>query len=192
MNSTKPLKNLAGFNSSPFNPDNPSGGNAIVGARFIGRLTVNNRPKNRAPTKHERSNELSGFNPTPLKGRDLFRSPLAVKISLLTALLIITPPSGADELGRLFFTPAQRAQLDHSYVREARPDNNNRALTLDGIVQKHGGKRTAWINGVPQQAGSSDDKTPESLPVTVPGQSKPVKIKVGQKVLINPAASSGQ
>ncbi len=104
--------------------------------------------------------------------------------------LIATTPAHAEELGRLFFTPAQRAQLDYSYAREARPDNNDRGgLILNGIVQKHGGKRTAWINGVPQEAGSSDDKTPESLPVTVPGQSKPVKIKVGQRVLLSPSAS---
>ena len=116
-----------------------------------------------------------------------------IRPTLLFLGLIAAPPTHAEELGRLFFTPAQRAQLDHNYARETRPDNNNdRALRLDGIVQKHGGKRTAWINGVPQQAGSSDDKTPESLPVTVPGQSKPVKVKVGQKVLINPTASSGQ
>ena len=113
--------------------------------------------------------------------------------ALLFLGLIATPPANAEQLDRLFFTPAQRAQLDHNYAREARSDNNNdRTLTLNGIVQKHGGKRTAWINGVPQQAGSSDDKTPESLPLTVPGLSKPVKVKVGQKVLINPAASSGQ
>ena len=115
-----------------------------------------------------------------------------IRPTLLFLGLIATTPAHAEELGRLFFTPAQRTQLDHSYAREARPDNNDRALRLDGIVQKHGGKRTAWINGVPQQAGSSDDKTPESLPLTVPGQSKPVKVKVGQKVLINPASPSGQ
>ena len=32
------------------NTDNPLGENAVVGARLIGRLTVNNRPMNRAPT----------------------------------------------------------------------------------------------------------------------------------------------
>ena len=41
---------------------------------------------------------------------------------------------------------------------------------LNGIVQKHGGKRTVWINGVPQQAGSSNDRTPESQTVQLPGK----------------------
>jgi hypothetical protein len=40
---------------------------------------------------------------------------------------------------------------------------------------------------VPQSAGHSDERAPESVPVAVPGQSQPVKIKVGQKVILNPA-----
>jgi hypothetical protein len=51
-------------------------------------------------------------------------------------------------------------------------------------VQKHGGERTVWINGVPQLAGKSDERAPESVPVSIPGQSQPVKVKVGQKVLL--------
>ncbi len=93
----------------------------------------------------------------------------------------------AEELGRLFFTPEQRAQLDYSYAREARPGGNNDGeLILNGIVQKHGGKRTAWINGVPQQAGSSDERTPESVSVAIPGQNKSIQLKVGQRVLLSP------
>jgi hypothetical protein len=96
----------------------------------------------------------------------------------------------AEGIGRLFYTPAQRAQLDHSYARDAQPDgNNDRALMLNGIVQMDGGKRTVWINGVPQVAGRSDEKTPESVPVPVPGQRNPVKLKVGQRVLLNPSVN---
>jgi hypothetical protein len=96
----------------------------------------------------------------------------------------------AEPLGRLFFTPEQRAQLDYSKLQGSDTGNSGRALTVNGIVQKHGGKRTAWINGVPQEAGNSDERAPDSLPVAVPGLSKPVKVKVGQKVLINPASDS--
>jgi hypothetical protein len=98
-------------------------------------------------------------------------------------------PTNAEELGRLFFTPEQRTQLDYSYTREASSDNNDRALMLNGIVQKRGGKRTVWINGVPQQMGRSDENTPESVPVPLPGQNKSVKLKVGQRVLLSPSAS---
>ena len=71
----------------------------------------------------------------------------------------------AEELGRLFFTPAQRAQMDYNYAQNAQPSDNVNAVMLNGIVQMQGGKRTAWINGVPQAVGRSDDKAPESVPV---------------------------
>lgn len=119
-----------------------------------------------------------------------------LKIGLYAFALTTATLTHAGELGRLFFTPEQRAQLDYNYAREAQPDsgsapnsNNARALTLNGIVQMHGGKRTAWINGVPQAVGRSDEKTPESLPVPLPGQNKSVKLKVGQRVLLSPSAS---
>ncbi|MEO8331302.1 MAG: hypothetical protein ABI479_02640 [Gallionella sp.] len=99
--------------------------------------------------------------------------------------------SSAEPFGRLFFTPEQRAQLEYSKLQNSESgSSNSRALTVNGIVQRHGGKRTAWINGVPRQAGNSDERAPESLPVAVPGLSAPVKVKVGQKVLINPASDS--
>ncbi|MDO8263858.1 MAG: hypothetical protein Q7T21_11635 [Gallionella sp.] len=117
------------------------------------------------------------------------------KIGLCAFALTTATLTNAGELGRLFFTPEQRAQLDYNYARGTRPDSgsaptdNARALTLNGIVQMHGGKRTAWINGVPQAVGRSDEKTPESLPVPLPGQNKSVKLKVGQRVLLSPSAS---
>lgn len=120
----------------------------------------------------------------------------AFKICLYACALSAATLSHAADLGRLFFTPQQRTQLDHGRAREARPDsggasdsNSRRALTLDGIVQVHGGKRTAWINGVPQTVGRSDESAPESLPVPLPGQNKSVKLKVGQRVLLSPAAA---
>ena len=111
----------------------------------------------------------------------------ARKIGLYALGLIASTLVNAEELGRLFFTPEQRAQLDYGYVRAARPDES--ALTLNGIVQRHEGKRTAWINGVPQQAGGSDEKSPESLSVPLPGQNKSVRLKVGQRVFLNLSAN---
>lgn len=112
-----------------------------------------------------------------------------LKIGLCAFALIAAPLTHAEELGRLFFTPAQRAQLEYSQQQGGDTPDNTRSLTVNGVVQKHGGKRTVWINGVPQQADKSDERAPESVPVAVPGQSQPVKVKVGQRVLINPAAS---
>ena len=113
----------------------------------------------------------------------------ALKIGLIAIGLTIPMFTGAEELGRLFFTPEQRAQLDYGYAQDAGSNNNDHTLILNGIVQKHGGKRTVWINGVPQQAGSSNDKTPESQSVKVPGKANTVKLKVGQRVLLGPSAN---
>jgi len=94
----------------------------------------------------------------------------------------------AAELGRLFFTPEQRYRLDYSYTHATATGNNGSALMVNGIVQKHGGKRTVWINGVPQVAGRSDDGSPASVAVPVPGQNRSVKLKVGQRLLLAPSA----
>jgi hypothetical protein len=42
---------------------------------------------------------------------------------------------------------------------------------------------------VPQAVGRSDEKTPESLAVPLPGQNKTVQLKVGQRLLLNPSAN---
>ena len=123
--------------------------------------------------------------------------PTALKISLCAFTLTAATSVNAEELGRLFFTPQQRAMLE----RSQHPDIGNpgqpgqpdqpaiaESLTVSGIVQKHGGERTVWINGVPQVAGKSDEQAPESVPVAIPGQAQPVKIKVGEKVRLSPPA----
>jgi len=112
-----------------------------------------------------------------------------LKIGLCAFGLFAATLSGADELGRLFFTPEQRAQMDRDSARSPDSSDNRRTLSVTGIVQKHGGERTVWINGVPKRAGKSDERSPESAPIAIPGQAKQIRIKVGQKVFINPAAS---
>jgi len=108
-----------------------------------------------------------------------------LKLGLLAIGLATSTLAGAAQLGRIFFTPEQRAQLDYSYAQGADSNNNSRVLILNGIVQQHGGKRTVWINGVPQPAGSSNDKTPESQTVQLPGKTSTIKLKVGQHVLLD-------
>jgi len=111
------------------------------------------------------------------------------KIGLITYILIAAPLTYAEELGRLFFTAEQRAQLEYSQRQSGDTPDNPRSLTVNGIVQKHGGERTVWINGVPQPAGRSDERAPESVPIAIPGQSQPAKVKVGQRVIIGPATT---
>ena len=107
------------------------------------------------------------------------------------ASLLLSGAANAEELGRLFFTAEQRARMDYTYAQNIKPGDNARTLMLNGIVQLHGGKRTAWINGVPQAVGRSDERTPESVSVPLPGQNKTVQLKVGQRLLLNPTANTG-
>jgi hypothetical protein len=115
-------------------------------------------------------------------------------IILLPLGLMCTLPTQADGLGRLFFTPAQRTQLNQHHPLHSIPSitstapttasedetDNQRTLTVNGIVQKTGGKRIVWINGTPRSMGSDSGSTPESVTVTLPDQSKTVHLKVGQ------------
>lgn len=113
----------------------------------------------------------------------------ALKICLCAFGLNASLPANAEGLGRLFFTPEQRAQLEQGKSQSADPGGGSRVLTVNGIVQKHGGARTVWINGIAQPATGGDERAPESIPVAIPGQSQPVKLKVGQKLLVDPPAS---
>lgn len=112
-----------------------------------------------------------------------------LKTGLFVLLLATAAGAHAEELGRLFFTPQQRAQLERGQQPNVDSPGHADSLTVSGVVQRHGGKRTVWINGVPQAAGTSDEHAPESVPVAVPGQRQPVKVKVGQKVLLDSRAT---
>ncbi|MDD5299121.1 MAG: hypothetical protein PHD65_01350 [Gallionella sp.] len=113
----------------------------------------------------------------------------ALKICLCFYGLSVTPLSNAEELGRLFFTPEQRAQLEQDKSQSTDSGDSHRVLTVNGIVQKHGGARTVWINGIAQPAAGGDERAPESLSIAVVGHAQPVKLKVGQKLLVNPPTS---
>jgi hypothetical protein len=111
--------------------------------------------------------------------RAMNRNSLTLLLLILFGLL---PAAQAGELGRLFFTPQQRQQLDMT-------GNNGRHnyIIVNGIVQKHGGNRTVWVNGAAQDDAHSNDKAPATATVTVPGKSHPVRLKVGQKLLLDTA-----
>jgi hypothetical protein len=76
-------------------------------------------------------------------------------------LLCASTPCRAQELGRLFFTPEQRAALDAR--RKARmPDKPAATVVaspttkLDGFVQRSSGPSTVWVNGEALPEGSAD------------------------------------
>ena len=71
-------------------------------------------------------------------------------------------PCGAQEFGRLFFTPEQRAALDAR--RKARVPDKPAAspvaasptTRLDGYVVRSEGRSTVWVNGESLQDGSAE------------------------------------
>lgn len=92
----------------------------------------------------------------------------AIALALGGWLLVLVPgaASGADDaLGRLFFTPERRQQLDRQREmnildkQQVQPDPT---LTIDGVVTRSSGKGTAWVNGSPQ----NEDETTSGLTVT--------------------------
>ena len=114
---------------------------------------------------------------------------------------IVTAPP-ADSVGRLFYTPAQRARLDTRRA-EALANANRppaapgaaapRALppqvvTLNGVVRRNDGTTTVWVNGRPVNdrfheaditAGSI---ARESVALDFASSRRRVRLKVGQSV----------
>ena len=83
------------------------------------------------------------------------RTMTLARSALVAAGLAVAVPGSAQaqEMGRLFFTPEQRAALDAR--RKARvpdkpaavPVTESPVTRVDGAVQRGGGKSTVWVNG---------------------------------------------
>ena len=102
---------------------------------------------------------------------------------LLPALLV--PCVRAESLGRLFYTPAQRTQLEREHGQAG--EHRAARITLNGIVQRSDGARTVWINGAAQNADDSGIQTPDTHTVFIPGKSQALEIKVGQYLSLEQA-----
>jgi len=105
---------------------------------------------------------------------------LLMRSLVAAALVLSSQPSHAQEFGRLFFTPEQRAALDAR--RKARiPDKPAAAAVVeslvtrvDGYVTRGAGRSTVWINGAPVPEGTQ----PEGMRV-VPRRNDPGGVTVG-------------
>ncbi len=92
-------------------------------------------------------------------------------------------PLHAESLGRLFFTPEQRAMLDlarRTQATGAQTDAPTDGVTLSGIVTRSDGRQTVWINGRLQPAGVATSRTPASASIRLPGGAGQVRLRVGQ------------
>jgi hypothetical protein len=99
----------------------------------------------------------------------------------------------AADLGRLFFDPQQRAELDRLRLQPPRVAPPPRQIvdapvvarqppkdvTLNGYVTRSGGRSTAWINDQPTNAGQAS-ATSAPMPVPFGDAGRRVELKVGQ------------
>ncbi len=77
-----------------------------------------------------------------------------------TLFLLVALNAGASlaaDAGRLFYTPAQRAQLEAARTRNVTRDMPADAVPaqrFDGVVIRSDGGNTSWVNGQPQVGAS--------------------------------------
>lgn len=86
----------------------------------------------------------------------------AVWILVLYLVSLGAGAAAPADPGRLFFTPAQRAQLEAARARNATPsrpgspiDNGPAPLRYDGVVIRSDGTATRWIDGTAHRDGSA-------------------------------------
>ncbi len=119
----------------------------------------------------------------------IFSRPFAAlaALSITVALCAAAPPAAADGLGRLFFTPEQRARLERQRTLGALtiPGTGDPALRLDGVMRRSDGKRMAWINGVAQHGDGSGfqldpvSRHPSGAVISIVGESS-MPLRVGE------------
>ncbi len=104
---------------------------------------------------------------------------IALSLALTGALLGATPSASAQDLGRIFFTPQQRQDLDRRRnlnVTESEVVVES-LVTVNGHVVRSSGKTTTWINGVPQD-DTYRGRTPDR--VGIASSDAAVGVKVGE------------
>ncbi|GAB4128455.1 MAG: hypothetical protein Fur0040_11400 [Sideroxydans sp.] len=112
----------------------------------------------------------------------------ALHVCALVMLIGWQVPVHAAELGRLFYTPQQRAELERQAALGAnREDAPLNYLEVNGVIQKQGGNRIVWLNGK-AQTPTRGVRNPASIEVAVPGKPKRIEVKVGQKLILRETA----
>jgi hypothetical protein len=121
----------------------------------------------------------------------------------LAAALTSVPASAQERLGRLFFTPAQRASLDIARSQRARAALSTekteevvtaapvpQTITYSGVLRRSDGNTTVWINNQPvndrESAGAAaivgGVRPDGSVTLQVPQSGRSVILKPGQSV----------
>lgn len=107
-----------------------------------------------------------------------------ISLALMLLCLAATADAAAEELGRLFFTPEQRRDLDSrratNRAEQEAPQIKEGPITLQGQVLRSNGRTVTWINGAPEYDDSRAGQDAARVTV-VPNAGEPgVSLKVGQ------------
>lgn len=91
-----------------------------------------------------------------MKLKRAHRAPLGFAVA--AALLAVAgtaaePAPSTAGLGRLFFTPEERAALDRRRQSDE-ADAGEARVRVDGRIQRSAGRGTVWINGAPHDAAA--------------------------------------
>jgi hypothetical protein len=121
-------------------------------------------------------------------------------ILLLLVTIFCTAAAGA-EMGRLFFTPTQRATLDSARKQNVRTEIDNgtpedvapppQNITINGLVRRSDGKTTVWVNNqmVTEQRPNGVNVVPykngNRVKLSTPDSGHSVDLRVGQTLEIN-------
>lgn len=91
------------------------------------------------------------------------------------------PASAYENLGRLFFTPQQRQDLDRrrqANIQESAVTAES-LVTVNGQVSRSSGKTTTWLNGVPQES-TMHLRDPARVTIHGSENESSVTLKIGQ------------
>ena len=127
---------------------------------------------------------------------------IAARALPLICMLSIANAAAAAELGRMFFTPAQRATLDNARKQNIRAEIGNeneqqpsaapvpQSVSVNGVIRRSDGKNTIWLNnrvvneqqpgGLNAAIGKGDNR----VRLNVPESGRNLDLKVGQTVEI--------
>lgn len=115
----------------------------------------------------------------------------AAMLTALSAALAPVPAAAqqSDTLGRLFFSPEQRATLERQRQLNLQQTETleGDTLTLDGIVRRSSGRSTVWVNGIAQHNGAMTTgvrvelgRSDTASAVLSAGDEAPLSLKVGE------------
>jgi hypothetical protein len=112
------------------------------------------------------------------------------------ALMLPLLGFAAEPLGRLFYTPQQRATLDNARGQKIKIDVETETptspenISVNGVIERSDGQSTVWINNRPVNEkratsgikiiGRSADNA--SVTLQLPQSSRSVDVKVGQNL----------